>query len=75
MNVIHLPQFAASARKFWEAIPEHVRKDLLANVWCGRCRDATTIVSYRGTVKSGNLMLTGKCNVCGADVARLIEGN
>jgi transcription elongation factor Elf1 len=74
MNFIHFPKFSGPARKFWEAIPEHVHNELPANVWCGQCRCSTTIVSYQGTVKSGNLILTGECKVCGADVARLIEG-
>jgi hypothetical protein len=73
MHVIHFPLFSEPARKFREIIPERVRKNLLASVWCGLCRCATTIVSDQETVKSGNLVLTGKCKVCGTDVARLME--
>ena len=68
-----LPQFTAPAAKLWENIPADIRKRLLSNVWCGSCRHDVTITNFSGTVKTGDLLLVGKCAVCRGDVARLIE--
>jgi hypothetical protein len=70
----HLPSFSQPARAFWEAIPERQRLILLANVWCGRCQTETAIVDYHGRFQSGNLILQGRCSICGGEVARLVEG-
>jgi hypothetical protein len=67
--------FSHQAKHFWERIPENNRKSLLANVWCGRCADSTTIVNFRGTIEDGDLILRGFCSQCGTEVGRLIEGS
>jgi hypothetical protein len=46
-----------------------------SNVWCGRCRHATTITNFSGAIKFDDLLLVGKCGECHADVARIIEGS
>ena len=74
MSVESLPNFTESARKRWESIPAYIRKELLANVWCGQCRDTVIITNFSGTLKGDDLLLVGKCAVCGSDVARVIEG-
>jgi len=61
------------ARKHWEAISDEVRVQLLNNVWCPGCRTTTGIGDVSGTVKTGMLVLTGKCTSCGGRVARVIE--
>ena len=73
MPVESIPQFTPPAAKLWEAIPADARKRLLSNVWCGKCRHEVTITNFTGAVKAGDLLLVGKCAVCHADVARLIE--
>lgn len=45
-----------------------------SNVWCGRCRHATTITNFSGATKVDNLLL-GECAECHADLARVIEGS
>lgn len=72
-NISQLPQFTPSAKKLWLNIPENIRSQLLANVYCGQCGGETTIVNYSGTVKSGVVILTGQCITCGAEVARVID--
>jgi hypothetical protein len=62
------------ASRFWNAIPGDAREKILANVYCGHCRDAVSIVNVSGVVKGGNLVLNGNCAQCGQDVARLVEG-
>ena len=75
MTVEALPDFSRPARQRWESIPVDIRQRLLANVWCGQCRHETTITNFTGTIKSGNLLLVGKCAECHGDVARVIEGS
>jgi hypothetical protein len=73
MSIESLPTFTKPARKQWDAIPEKFRKELLANIWCGKCREATMITNFSCAMKGGDLLLVGKYAVCHRDVARLVE--
>ena len=75
MTVESLPDFTRPARQRWESIPPDIRQRLLANVWCVQCRHEVTITNFTGTIKSGNLLLVGKCSECHCDMARVIEGS
>jgi hypothetical protein len=75
MSVESFPDFTPAARQRWESIPADLRHKLLSNVWCGRCRHATTITNFSGAMKVDDLLLVGKCGECHADVARVIEGS
>ncbi len=75
MTVESLPAFTRLARQRWESIPDDIRQRLLTNVWCMHCRHEVTITNFSGTIKSGNLLLVGKCAECHSDVARVIEGS
>jgi len=68
-----LPTFSRPAAKLWATIPSESKKLLLANVWCRNCRHGVTITNYTGAVRSGDLLLVGKCSECHGDVARMIE--
>lgn len=73
MTVESIPTFTTPAAKLWAAIPADVRKMLLSNVWCGKCRHEVTITNFSGAVKTGDLLLVGLCSECHGDVARVIE--
>lgn len=73
MGIESLPDLTHPARQRWESIPARVRELLLANVWCGLCRHEVTITNFSGSIKSGNLLLVGKCAECHGEVARVIE--
>ena len=75
MTVETIPNFTEPAAKLWKAIPADIKELLLANVWCGQCRDATIITNFTGVVRKGDLLLVGKCARCHGDVARLIESS
>ena len=75
MTVESIPNFTEPAAKLWKAIPSDIKKLLLANVWCGRCSDATIITNFTGVVRQGDLLLVGKCAQCHGDVAHVIESN
>ena len=74
-GVESFPNFTKPARQRWESIPADIRQRLLSNVWCGLCRHETTITSFSGTLKDGDLLLVGQCAECHSDVARVIEGS
>ena len=74
MDIEPKPQFSAPAAKLWAWVPDPNKKELLSNVWCGKCRHAVTITNYSGTVNAGNLLLVGLCSECHGDVAKLIVG-
>jgi len=74
MTIETLPTFTRPAAKLWAAMPRDIRKLLLTNVYCSKC-GMTTITNFSGVVKSGDLLLAGKCAECHGDVARLIESN
>ena len=66
--------FTKQASRFWMAVPADTRAKLLANVYCGHCRGAVSIVNVTAMVKHGDLLLKGNCATCGHEVARLVEG-
>jgi len=74
-SIESLPTFSRPASKLWAAIPIDARKGLLANVWCRNCRHDVTITNFTGAVRSGDLLLVGKCSECHGDVARLFESS
>jgi hypothetical protein len=75
MTIFQFPQFSPEAAKIWEEIPVEFQDIILSNVLCPHCRDAVRIVDYSGSVVSGDLILRGKCAICGHEVARLVEGS
>ena len=66
-------KFTAPAAKLWATIPGDSQKQLLANVWCGKCRHEVTMTNFSGAVRAGNLLLVGLCSECHGDVARVVE--
>lgn len=72
MSCSSLPSVVTPARYRWESIPANIRQRLLANAWCGQCRNEVTITNFTGTLKGGNLLLVGRCAECHGDVARVI---
>ena len=64
MAIESLPTFTKSARQRWESIPANIRQRRLSNVWCGQYCHETTITSFSGTLKGGDLLLVGKCAEC-----------
>ena len=75
MTVQSIPNFTAPAAKLWADISSDKRKLLLGNVYCGQCKGSTIITNFSGVVRSGDLLLVGKCAACHEDVARVIETN
>jgi hypothetical protein len=46
-----LIKFTGSAAALWAAIPAAAKKQLLSNVWCGKCRHEVTIKNFTVVVK------------------------
>jgi superfamily II DNA helicase RecQ len=62
-----------SANKQWLSIPEDIRRKLEQNVWCSSCSDVVKIERYTVKEFSNGIILEGKCQKCGNDVARVID--
>ncbi|PFP30624.1 hypothetical protein COJ96_04750 [Bacillus sp. AFS073361] len=62
-----------SANKKWLSIPVEFRRQLERNVWCSYCCDVVKIEKYTVKEFSGGIVLEGKCQKCGNDVARVID--
>ena len=65
--------FSLKAALLWSTIPLEAKTGILKAVWCGKCRGAVEIVDYAGTEKNGDIVLRGKCKVCGGPVCRVVE--
>ena len=48
MNILKLPVLAPNAAKLWENLSHEDNKDILENVFCGVCRDTTTMFNASG---------------------------
>ena len=73
MTVESIPGFSGPAAKLWATLPTDTKEVMLANVYCSHCKRAVTITNFSGVVRSGDLLLVGKCAECHGDVARVIE--
>ncbi|MGB8413463.1 MAG: hypothetical protein WCE23_11630 [Candidatus Binatus sp.] len=64
MSIESSAKFTAPAAKLWASIPADSKKQLLSNVWCGKCRHEVTITNFSGAIKAGDLRLVGLCSEC-----------
>ncbi|MCL2865707.1 MAG: hypothetical protein FWE25_09225 [Lachnospiraceae bacterium] len=61
------------AMQKWNEFPKDFQKQLLDNVFCGKCF-VTTIVDYDITLTNdGFVLLKGKCKKCSGNVARVVN--
>ncbi|MFG6495725.1 hypothetical protein P8610_10230 [Fictibacillus sp. UD] len=61
------------ANKKWLSIPKEIRSRLKNNVYCSNCKDAVEIKNFTVEDDDFGIVLKGKCQQCGQEVARLIE--
>lgn len=67
-----MPIIDFKATQKWAKLPKDI-KDLLVNtVLCSTC-GVTTIVKYTLHDDKIGILLKGKCNKCGTDIARFVE--
>ena len=57
----------------WSNLPPETQKMILANVYCGQCRDVVTMIDFSKTTREGMEILKGKCSVCSHDVVRTLD--
>lgn len=65
--------FTKDAKNRWGKIPSWVQVQILDNVFCGKCLDSVTILLETANMEGSDLILRGKCKVCGQEVCRLVE--
>jgi hypothetical protein len=65
-------EFEAVAR--WNSISLENRKFIESNVFCSNCGCAKIQPGYGiKSLSHGDILLTGKCNKCDSDIARIVE--
>jgi len=65
--------FTPEAAQRWERISQCLQERILANVWCGRCLGAVSIILDTAEMMEDALVLQGKCRDCGGNVYRGVE--
>ncbi len=61
------------SQKILETMSDEEKNRHLTNVWCPSCSAMVEIVQYKSRMIKGDLLLQGKCVVCGSSVATHIE--
>ncbi len=72
-KTIPFPKLTPPAKKRWEQIPAQMRKDILDNAWCPKCRAVTSLQLQEGEMSGRSLVLRGTCKKCGSVAARVVE--
>ncbi len=75
-KIIPFPQklpFSFEAAKRWNKIPKSIQKEILDHVWCGNCVGSCTVIVESAKIERDDLIIRGKCRICGNEVCRLIE--
>jgi len=65
--------FSKEAKKRWGRVPKSAQAQILQNVFCVKCADSVPIILESAKMKRDDLILRGKCKVCGHEVCRLVE--
>ena len=65
--------FTKEAKERWNKIPKSAQTKILNNVFCGKCLNSVPIVLKMAKMERADLILRGKCKICGHEVCRLIE--
>jgi len=60
------------AAQKWFKFPKSIQELFINNVFCSSCGE-TTITEYTLHDDKFGVLLKGKCNKCGENVARLVE--
>ena len=67
-------KFTTEAAIVWGTIPLISQQRILDNVFCVKCGDSVRITNFTGKLRSnGDIILKGKCKVCGHEVVRVVE--
>jgi hypothetical protein len=61
------------AEILWGTLPAWAKEKILKNMFCVRCRTSVEIVDYTKRERRGDLILEGRCGVCGHEVVRVVE--
>ncbi len=68
--------FSSNARIFWDKLDAEIQNKHLADVWCPRCCEITTITKFEAGIDIyGNLSMEGLCVRCFKFVEKIIPKN
>ena len=71
MTVECIPKFTTPTASLWA--DRDGKKLQLSNVRCSKFGHAATITNFSDVVKTGYLLLVGKCSECREDIASVIS--
>ena len=73
LQIPNLKNFTPAALRRWEQLDLTTQVEILNNAWCGACRKTTHIQVRSAKIYRVDLLLTGRCARCDANVARIVE--
>jgi hypothetical protein len=73
LKIPYLKHFTPAALRRWEGLEPNAQVQILNNAWCGVCRKTTHIQVRSAKIDRGDLLLSGLCGRCAANVARIVE--
>jgi hypothetical protein len=65
--------FPFEARLAWMSLSPEAQDAILEVAWCAHCSAETPLTILGGELKSGGLLLRGKCVRCQGGIARFVE--
>jgi len=65
--------FTDKAFRRWEKIPECAKSRTLSNVFYTKCCTSAAIILESASMQQKELILQGKCAICGKQVCRVVE--
>lgn len=64
---------SGNAARRWRNLGPAARDAITRSAWCSHCRTAVEIVDFELGELADDLLLRGRCGVCGGPVARHVE--
>ena len=71
--IVSAKKLNLKAELLWASVSPQMKEAILKAVWCSHCRSGVAILDYAVGEDRGDVILRGKCAVCGGPVARLVE--
>ncbi len=66
-------QFTPEAQTAWDRYPTSTQAEIMESGFCTRCLAKRRFHLDQGELRSGELVLVGRCSQCGARVVRVVE--
>jgi hypothetical protein len=68
-----MSNWTAEAQDRWSHLSSDIQQHILTHVWCSGCQQSQQMDLDGGAIIAGDLVIAGRCPVCGHRMARLLE--